>query len=196
MKNQSLHTSFWPLTLRVGRHEAGHYVVARALGFRVGGLSITFIDTTGAYRAGSEVTLPTNLPTILDVSDYLRRRVKVLYAGVLSEAMTNGEIDGDKALEYIRAGGADDHSKVRELVNVLRSIEHGETQTDAEAQLQLDKLDNELWNAAADIVVAEREAIEGLAHRLASEVKAIGVLHEIPKSELDALPALINRFGG
>lgn len=195
MKNLPFPTSMQHIALRVARHEAGHYVVARALGFRVGGLSIEFNDYMGAYRAGSEVTLPTSLQTIPQISDYLRRRVKVLYAGVLSEAMVNGEIDGDKALEYIRTGGKDDHSKVRELVNALRSIEYGETQTDYEAQQQLNNLDNELWSASADIVVVEKEVIESLAQCLASKVKFIGVPCAISKSDLDALPALIKRFG-
>lgn len=133
MKNLSFPASMQHIALRVGRHEAGHYVVARALGFRVGGLSIKFIDYTGAYCAGSEVNLATNLQTIPEISEYLRRRVKVLYVGVLSEAMVNGEIDGDKALEYICTRDKDGHSKIRELVSALRSIEHGETQADSEA---------------------------------------------------------------
>lgn len=187
--------SFQEIATRVARHEAGHYVVARALGFRVGGLSITFTDFLGGYRAGSEITLPTSLSSVSDISGYLRRRVKVLYAGVLAEAMSAGEIDRDKALEYIRKGGADDHSKVRELINAIRSIEYGATKTDEEAQSQLDVLDCELWNASADLVKAESATIVGLGSRLASEVREIGKAYKISKAELESLPALVKRFG-
>lgn len=195
MAKATFPTSFRPIALRVCQHEAGHYVVARSLGFRTGGLSIKFIDFCGGYRAGSDVTLPTSLSNISEVTDYLKRRVKVLYAGALAEAMIEGVIDGEKALEYIRNGGADDYSKVRELVHIIRSIEHGLTGTDDEAQAQLDAIDRALWNAAANIVMEERAVIEGLANRLESEVKAVGEFYEISQAELAALPALIQRFG-
>ena len=196
MKNEFLPAHFQSFALRVGLHEAGHYVIARALGFRVGRLCISFLDSSGAYHGGAEVILSSNLPTTSEVADYLRRRVKVLYSGVLSEAMVNGEIDRSKALEYIQTGGADDHSKARELVQVLRSIEHGETLADEEAQEQLDKLDQELWSSAADMVAQERVTIEGIAHHLASKAIEIGVVYEVPDFELEVLPLVAKRFGG
>jgi hypothetical protein len=69
------------LARRVAQHEMGHYVIARAMGFRTGDVSIEIIGPIDGHRGAAEVTLPEPAATIDEVRTYLERRVIVLYAG-------------------------------------------------------------------------------------------------------------------
>ena len=177
---------------RVARHECGHYIVARALGFATGFCSVT-INFPNGHKGEAETTLPTALRSISDIDAYLVRRVKVLYAGSLAEALDASGIDEKQALINIRTGGEQDHAKARELIHIIRDLRHPDTTTE-DSQPELDAIELELWNGAADIVIAERDIIEGLGKRLASEVKDYETRAMLSADVIDALPSIQKRF--
>jgi hypothetical protein len=57
------------------RHECGHLVVAKALGFNTG--QITLMPT----QASAALDVFPSSPTLKDVEDFIERRVMMLYAG-------------------------------------------------------------------------------------------------------------------
>jgi hypothetical protein len=178
--------------LIVAQHECGHYIVARALGFDTGFCAVTVNFPIG-HRGESEITLPTPLRTISDTLCYLERRVQVLYAGALAEALDINGINPEQAIKNIRMGSDQDHAKARELIHLTRNLRHPDTVAD-NCQSELDAIDLELWNKAAVAVLAEREHIEGLACRLANEVKSYGMRAELSAAVIRALPAIQERF--
>ncbi len=180
--------------LRVARHEAGHYVTARVLGFRAGPCSIR-IDFPIDHRGGAGVELATALTSVDDVADYLERRVQVLYAGTLAEAMSEGVIDQPKAIEYLKTGSARDHAKVRELINILRNIKYPETQALERTQKELTDLDLTLLGKTEAIVLAEGKIIHKLANHLASGIRAYGQDFELSVEALNNFRPLVKRFG-
>lgn len=182
------------LVTRVSRHEAGHFVIAKALGFRTGDVSIKLLDSRGGHVGSSGIILAASLSTTVEVSEYLRSRTKVLYSGVLSEAMIDGVIRNDDAVKFARSGGAVDYAKARELVHLIKNIEHGAPANDEEDQVQLSELDIDLWNAAAQLVVQERECIEAVGSRLASKVQSINQEYCLRDDELRSIPELMKRF--
>jgi hypothetical protein len=183
----------WTQALQIARHECGHYIAARVLGFKTGFCSIQ-LDFPNGHRGESEIILRASLRTSEDLRSYIERRVQVLYAGTLAEALEGSEINNNKALELIKVGGDQDHAKVRELVNLLRNHLFPDTPLES-TQNELDQIDQDLWNRATELVLREREIIQGLAARLASEVKGFSVRAELSVNELDKLPALVKRFG-
>ena len=64
------------------KHEAGHFVIARELGFKTDGCKIK-VDWNGGYEGGCTIMLPAALTSIPLTLNYLERRAKVLYAGSL-----------------------------------------------------------------------------------------------------------------
>jgi hypothetical protein len=125
------------------RHEAGHMIVAKVLGFET--LELSYNES----QAGANLTVDPKLPDVNAVSAFIRRRATVLYAGVLAESLKGAKVDNEEALELIRGPTAsDDYSKVRELVRVLAGIERGEIKY----QDVLDRVDGEVWNKAAELV--------------------------------------------
>ncbi len=62
------------------KHEAGHYVAGRALGFVTKGIAMTIQNKNG-HSGGAEVELEPLIVSTDALIDYLERRVQVLYAG-------------------------------------------------------------------------------------------------------------------
>lgn len=187
------------LARAVAQHEAGHYIVGRVLGFKTGALTIQLLNTGHGlgHKGEAEITLHEEISTIEAVQHYLERRVQVLYAGVLAEAMDmrTGEIDAETAIQHLGKGAAGDHAKAREAMQLIRNIKYGQAQSDEQVKSQLEEINGELWNKAGAIVIGERDLIEILSTRLAQLVKATGPAHALSKSEIDGLEAIAKRFG-
>jgi hypothetical protein len=71
----------------IGRHGAGHYIVALVFGFRAGDLTLKMIGPIEGHEAGAGIKLGQPLTNREDILQYLKKRVQVLYAGVLAEAL-------------------------------------------------------------------------------------------------------------
>lgn len=100
----------------VALHEAGHFAVARALGFPVLGLKVSRDQPRFEYHSGSA-----HISTVLPIANngeleqFLQRRITVLLAGGLAQAFDGANVNA-RRLRQIRAdNAADDMGKAREL---------------------------------------------------------------------------------
>lgn len=84
---QNLPPYFQDFAIRVAEREMGHYVAARALGFRTGDVSVVLTGPMGDRHGTVAVTLPTAAGSIDQIADYLRRHVIVLFAGAVAETL-------------------------------------------------------------------------------------------------------------
>lgn len=181
----------------VARHEVGHMIAAKALGFRTGAVTVQITDLRGGYQGGAEITLGKPLRTVDAIVEYLGSRTVVLWAGALAETLRGAsEPDQGAACKCLRGeGGKTDHAKACELVNLIRNLQHPETQNEAKWQAEVDKIEKELWIRAVDVVTAERELICGIARRLAQMVKEVGPSYALSAQEIDVTPNIVKRFG-
>lgn len=186
------------IAARLGQHEAAHYVAARVLGFQAGDIKVQLSDLYGARQGASALTPSEPLRSIPEIISFLRRRIQVLYAGVLGESLTNaGEIDNEAALSLLRgAQGQDDYNKASQLIRLLRNIAFPDDSSEVIVQEHLTLLDRELWNAAADLVHEDQRMIRSLGGRLASELTKVGIGTWVSLSaeELEGLPSIAARF--
>jgi len=181
---------------KIAKHELGHYIIARVLGFRTGDIAITIFDMNGGHEAGSEIIPAQPLACDPSIMGYLERRVTVLYAGTLAETLMNGKVNHDEAIKIVKSlGGARDYDKARELIQLWRNLKYPEAETPDEIQAGLTELDLLVWNRAADIVEQEQELIEGLAEHLAMDVKHLHRKVMLTEADLAAIPKLKERFG-
>lgn len=179
--------------LPVARHELGHYAVARHLGFKPGGVTVSAKLTMAGPGGTSSTDLTRPIDTIDDLRRYCEDRVKLLIAGVLAEAMEDGVVNNDNAILYAKHSGSSDHAKASEHIRILASIDRQGTAVPTEADLNA--IYDRLWAEATDLVQRYAPYIEGVADELASkQVKAFqdAVLSE---QELERHP-LSKHFSG
>jgi hypothetical protein len=168
----------------VAKHECGHYFVGRALGFNTRFCAVT-INPGRGHLGETEIILPAALRNIPDTLSYLERRVQVLYAGGLAEALNKKGVDKREAIKHIHEASDQDHAKVKELSNIIRNLRHPDTLADG-WQSELDAIDLELFDKSASVVLSERKHIETIALRLVREVKAYNVRVELSAYIIDA----------
>jgi hypothetical protein len=174
----------------IARHEAGHYIAARCLGFPAAEITLE-LQIFNGHKAGSSVTVGQPLESLPAVVSYLRKRVQVLFAGALAESLRHGKVNQDYALKCLEEkGGTNDFAKARELINLLRNIEHHETMTPETAQAELDPLSEKAWTDTISLVEGEADNIEALASQLAKEVKAVGTKFTISADMLNGYSCL------
>jgi hypothetical protein len=131
------------------RHEAGHMVVAKVLGFET--LEMEFKPT----HAGAKISPAPNITDIPSLTSYLERRIPVLYAGAMAEAKT-----GEEVLEMLKDERAkDDFSKIRELLQLYTSLNRGELSAEAVHQKNSDRL----WHRADTLVDKYKPQIVNLS---------------------------------
>lgn len=198
MKTRAIPERLRPTALRVARHEAGHWVITRVHGFQAGDFTATIFNEMGGYRGGAGITLAKPLATLSDIVLYLQQRIRVLYAGGLAESLNqSGKVDQNVAVQCVRATAQDDHTKVRELANILRNVtrEHDKSHEDFDAQLK--QIDLEMWTAATADVEAEHAVIREVARLFADALLGVnlGCEARLSAAEINVLPAIKQRFG-
>jgi len=180
---------------QIAQHEMGHYVASRHFGFRTGYVSVHVAPMGDGHKGGAAIELNVPIRSTQDLDDYLSQRIIVLYAGVLSEPLSNcapvkklDEKQNNKALNILSSptsGAYDDHNKSCELRAILRNIRFPDTSSqDHEAiKGQLEGLEHELVNLYY-------ETICGLAANLTQRIRQVGDTVTIEAEELEALPAV------
>jgi len=178
----------------VAQHEAGHFVAARVLGFRTVGISVEMLPN-GGHNGGAEIALSEPLQSLGETMEYLRRRVQVLYAGALAQTLRENaprvEADQEQACKFLRAGGGaeQDYAKARELMRVLRNIQHSDTEgTDEKlSDQQLAQIERDLWAGAVNIVEKNGVAITRIANLITSRMSRSNQKAKITNDDLDAI---------
>ncbi|WP_316187966.1 MULTISPECIES: hypothetical protein [unclassified Bradyrhizobium] len=161
------------------RHEAGHLVIAKLLGFETG--EIRF----GQKDAGAGITLVPDLRDIEAIKQYVARRVVVLYAGVAAEALRGVTIDQQQALkDFSSEVGMNDFAKIRELLLLLAGLES----EDDDRQKLLDKYVEQYANRTGELVQKHALTIHEVAKELAAGIPAAG--GHLSQSQVDALSSV------
>lgn len=180
---------------KIARHEFGHYVTARLMGFRVGQVSIELTGEFEGQRGETAINLTNNLHSLDDARSYLERRVLVLYAGAISEVLPlnrSSNFDNEEAINIFNnpgLGAEQDRTKVVELIHALRNISYTTTDISDEAatQANLSELTDRLWKKATELVHEYASTIGGLADNLAGQVTGLKQRAVLTASYLDSL---------
>lgn len=181
------------------RHEFGHFSVAKVLGFRAGAVTITTGQTVPGFAATAgtaEIILLKSINNISDVVDYCEKRIKVLMAGSIAEALENGAVANDLAIDFYKTRGASDFAKAREITHLLRGICNPETKGEAAAKTELQSISDRLWDETTNIVLEKSGFIEKMAQELASKTPGRDGISTFTEEELAQHQLVISTFGG
>jgi hypothetical protein len=160
--------------LQIAHHEMGHYIVARALGFATGGVTLT-VTMDLRHQGGASITLTRPIPSIEAMKEYLEARMMVLFAGAMGQTLSSKHlprrrVDKSEAAAILKGGlGAEqDYAKVRELRHLLRNIAYPGTDPASSDRVttELKEITDRVWLRTEKIVEALADTVSGLARAL------------------------------
>jgi hypothetical protein len=193
---------------RIGQHEAGHHVVARRLGFMMGPLELRFQgsghETEDVPHDGSAtVILHRPVGTTDAISGYLRDRVQVLFAGVLAESLSNGQVQIEIARKAEIETAVSDFAKAAEHLELLVNLQCASNPALCEPAARdraVKLLRCELYDTTKQLVIANADVIEKIGSHLSDKARSnFARWATVEASEFDDLfvstPQIINASG-
>ncbi|MEX5686404.1 peptidase M41 [Pseudomonas silesiensis] len=157
--------------LQIAHHEMAHYVMARALGFATGGVTLT-VAMDLRHQGGASITLARSISSVDAMKEYLQARMMVLLAGAMGQTLFSTHpprklVDKPKATIILKGGlGAEqDYAKVRELQQLLRNIAYPDTDPASSDRItaELKEITDRVWLRTQEIVEALADTITELA---------------------------------
>lgn len=138
------------------RHECGHLVVARSLGFPTGRIKLTGKD------ASAQITLLPSIQSLDDLKRFIERRVQVLFAGAMAQSLRGRKGNSDDANEFLRTTANQDYAKARELVRLHTGVERANA-TEDRFGAKLEQTDKRIYERAGKAVEKYASAILDLS---------------------------------
>ncbi|MHC8353330.1 peptidase M41 [Pseudomonas sp. RT4P38] len=160
--------------LQIAHHEMGHYVMARALGFATGGVTLT-VTMDLRHQGGASITLARSISSIDAMKEHLEARMMVLLAGAMGQALPSKHspkklVDKSKTAAILKGeqGAEQDYAKIRELRHLLRNIAYPDTDPASSDRItaELKEITDRVWLRTQTIVEALAVTITGLAGAL------------------------------
>ena len=156
--------------LQIAHHEMGHYVVARALGFTTGGVTLR-VTMDLRHKGGATINLVRPISSMDAMRAYLEARIIMLFAGAMAQTLPSASV-GAKRVDLSDAaailngalGAERDDAKIRELRHLLRNITYPDTGLASSDRIatELKAINDCLWLRAQEMVEALAESITGL----------------------------------
>ena len=170
---------------RLARHEMAHIVVAKALGFRTGDVTLVLKSPDGDHVGTSTVFLEKETSSIEQVIEYLRSRVAILLAGSIAEVESIGELRRSAHRQVRSEGAASDLQKALELLTLLLNVQG---KSDPEA---LERALDQLTSWTVQIVTSNYDVIQSLAKKVAGRIEFYAQRIGSTASEIDAQPEIL-----
>ena len=157
--------------LQIAHHEMGHYVVARALGFETGGVTLT-VTKDLRHQGGASITLVRPISSMEAMKEHLEARMMVLLAGAMAQTLPSKpsaakRVDKRQATAILKGeqGAEQDYAKIRELQHLLRNIAYSNTDPASTERItaQLKAMTDRVWDRTQKIIEDQAGTIAELA---------------------------------
>ncbi|MCP1416731.1 ATP-dependent Zn protease [Pseudomonas laurylsulfativorans] len=167
--------------LQIAHHEMGHYVVARALGFATGGVTLT-VTMDLRHQGGASISLVHPITSMDAMKEHLEARMMVLLAGAMAQTLPSKpsaakRVDKPKATAILKGeqGAEQDYAKVRELQHLLRNIFYPDTGPASNERItaELKTLTDRAWARTQKIIEDQAETIAELAMALVDSMTIV-----------------------
>lgn len=179
------------------RHEYGHLICARMLGFNTGNVTLKLLSLEGDHRAATEIMIHEPIRNQRDIIDFLERRIVTLFSGSMAEAPCAEDV-GDEYVEEIcfqSDGGGNDHGKIQELIGLHLNISQPDSMSESEIVSGRSILYAKLRARSAQMIRNEYDLIDSLAAQHAAQIRWLNVGWGYTSQDIDAMPQIQARFG-
>lgn len=169
---------------QIARHEVGHAVVAKLLGFETGSISIMLTAANGDHVAATEMLLDSHASNLNELERYLERRIIVLMAGAMSEPESVQDLKHSFGEAFKVAES--DRQKSDELIQVLLNM-RGKKEPSNLARCR-----SHLFESTYRIVYHNHTVIDSIAKKLAGQIENYKQMVTWPAEKFHALPEIAN----
>lgn len=136
--------------------------------------------------AASTIFPSAELKTFEEVGTWVDRRLMVLFAGAMAEALNGNNVEVDAAHGILRTTAKNDYGKIREYLRLLRNMNFS-IGTEAEMNEQLERLYFTIGEKSADLVRKYRGQIKELVGEILPTLTEKGG-GTFTKQRIEALP--------
>lgn len=168
----------------IARHEMAHIVVAKALGFSTGEVTLVLNSPDGSHQGTSVINLDSQTTSLSEVSNYLDRRVIVLLSGYIAEPADATERESCAQYSIQSKNAESDLQKALELIQIKVNIER------ISQPNTVDKILRSLAQQSLTIVEANFSVISALAQRFADRIEFYEQRIGWQGSEIDEQPEI------
>lgn len=182
---------FYDVCLKVMRHELGHWLMSRHVGFRAGAIEITIYrdDQKGGkhqYRqeGSSMVFTAPVVKNVDDLKEYLENRFQVLYAGIAAQ-IHGQKMSPEESGRIMEMDAANDLRIIRELAPMLRGMLYGPEQTSEITEEQIYELTVPIWERTLSQIEELYPKIDGMAKILVPFIQKHGAKYPFSVSLIE-----------
>lgn len=185
-----------PYLRRIARHEYGHWISARLLGFLSGDVTLRLLSANGDHVATTEIFVDQPLPGVAAILDYLERRIVTLSCGTIAEFECPEEINSRNIEQtFQQGGGTVDYARIQDLlalhVNIMMP---SRTMTDADVLAARHHLFAKLTARAGKLVASEFALIDLLAEQHVECLTTMKLGWGYPGEDIEAMPQVRERL--
>ncbi|QBE66351.1 hypothetical protein [Pseudoduganella lutea] len=161
---------------QIARHELGHAVAARLLGFHSGKMVLAVSAANGDHEASTSVGLDMALSDVSQIRSYVEKRVIVLMAGTMAEPDTSQDLMAEFHAAFEAGPANSDRQKCEEFLQLLQNVEVG----NLDAQPNHTDYYRKLVFATHRLITANHAAIDRIAIKMSHQVQTFGQIVKWP----------------
>lgn len=168
--------------INICKHELGHWFTAQ---YYDDAPEYIEIHSGKHELSGNSYSVPRpDLPTKASILYFLKKRIAVLTAGVVSETYKR-DFSGEQLQELYETTASVDVERSYILLHMARGIQFSGKMSDKNQQKQLDEIHQECWGMAERIIEKNSAKIEFMASKMADKfIESGGVSYRFKKPEL------------
>jgi len=151
---------------QIARHELGHAVAAKLLGFKVNGITLQLTAANGDHVATTSLDLSTRSTNIADAMNYVEKRVIILMSGAMAEGESVAHLMNTFYPAFDDASF--DRQKCDELLQLYLNVKN------TEAGTRSSDYPSHLISATHNLVRANHAAIVRMATKMAELLQDFG----------------------
>ncbi|HBN6206101.1 TPA: hypothetical protein L3M66_004783 [Vibrio parahaemolyticus] len=152
--------------INICKHELGHWLTAQHYND-----APEYIEINGGPNglSGNSYSVPRpDLPSKASVLEFLKNRIAVLIAGVVSETYKR-DFSPEQLQDLYVTTAAVDVERSYVLLHMARGIQFSGKMSEKNQQQQLDRIHQECWDRAEKIISKNSDKIEYLAIKMADK---------------------------
>ncbi|MBS0368910.1 MAG: hypothetical protein JSS57_06905 [Proteobacteria bacterium] len=180
--------AFSDYKIDVIKHEVGHWVVAKFLGFRIGDIQIEILSDRRSlwHTATTKIQPEPDINNLDSLLKYIEDRVCILFAGVISQVLDKPNTNEETAANLLDTCGADDNGKIKDLLFISRGITYSGSILESNKIDHINAIQSQYWKKANELVRKNANTILFISEKIASVVDSRNKRYLFRQEELSS----------